>query len=181
MTARSTGRSRSGRTWQRPWRTRPPIRLSTGRLAVERDYETLLTRVRKPVNGYNCYGHVFASRRTALYNLTADDVEGILREDGYEEVRADADIRCDDVVVYCDACGPTHVGVITRLDQARQMPIVLSKFDDCSGEYEHPVDDHTWATLSSIVGRMTRRVYRPRARRPTKKTGWRERLAELRG
>ena len=61
------------------------------------------------------------------------------------------------------------LGIVGRRDVA----IVLSKFNEFSGEYEHRIDDARWA--EGIVGKLTRVIYRDRhtAPRPAIGDRWR--------
>jgi hypothetical protein len=134
---------------------------------------------RDPLAGYNCFGHVFALRRTALY---CPDVELILAEDGFGEIKDPEPVLVGDVVIYSDDSGPTHAAKVDRVDtlvsaQASQgtgVPIVLSKFDDVSGEYEHPIEDSRWHHTSVSVA-----VYRERKLPPRRKPGWRTAVSSL--
>lgn len=121
----------------------------SGRARAEARFSERFVRVRPPIAGYNCFGHVFAARRTILYDA---DVELILVEDGFAEI-AKRDMAPDDVVVYADDRGPIHVAKVLRREprvvQAGGSSghiewKVLSKFDDVSGEYEHWIDDSSW-------------------------------------
>lgn len=97
---------------------------------------------RPPTAGYNCFGHAFALRRTAIYDLDRTLLDTILDDDGYAEV-ADPDIEVGDIVMYFDDRGePFHAGEVIRREPlliglssaiASTVPIVLSKLDDISG------------------------------------------------
>ena len=129
-----------------------------------------LLKIRDPIAGYNCFGLVFASRRTVLLN---PDITLILLEDGYRELQNDEEVQIGDIVVYSDDRGPMHAAIVTRLEKtlyrAESSGItvwVLSKFEDCTGEYEHTIDNVSWNQWS-----VTHKVYRPRAQTPRKSTG----------
>ncbi|HEX4416712.1 MAG TPA: hypothetical protein VH165_02385 [Kofleriaceae bacterium] len=134
---------------------------------------------RPPTAGYNCFGHAFALRRTAIYDLDRTLLDTILDDDGYAEV-ADPDIEVGDIVMYFDDRGePFHAGEVIRREPlliglssaiASTVPIVLSKLDDISGEYEHKIDEALWPDLVE-----SRKVYRARQRVPRRK--WRDIVA----
>lgn len=100
-------------------------------------------RQRKPaISGYNCAGHVWANRRTCIY----EDSEWtkILEDDGY---RKTAHPMPDDVVLYADRqYGMLHVGRVVELregvtPQSPRIPWVVSKWNDWAGEAIHSVVD----------------------------------------
>jgi hypothetical protein len=115
-----------------------------------RKYELLLGRHgqhwvrRKPVTGvYNCAGHVWASRRTAI-------LEGafwgmVLEDDGYRRLGTGEQPMPGDLVIYRDSdskIGFLHVGMILTLEagiavESPRIPWVLSKWDSTSGEVMH--------------------------------------------
>lgn len=110
---------------------------------------------RKPPCGtYNCFGHVWASRRTAVYDQA--DIEVILDDDGYRRFVA-ADVpQCGDLALYYDPSERWiyHVGVISELRHLFSptgatlgfpVPWVLSKWDDASGEVLHQLEDVPWS------------------------------------
>jgi hypothetical protein len=98
-----------------------------------------------PVGGYNCLGHVWASRRTGIY----DDVEGqidlIFRDDGFRVLSVNESPLPGDLVAYWTAQADRrlflHVGMILELRGAEgteiSIPFVLSKFDATFGEVVH--------------------------------------------
>ncbi len=163
-------------------------RLSLGRQKEEARYVSIFKQVREPVAGYNCYGQVFASRRTGIYSV--DDfpidkiIEMVLAEDGFGEIAYD-DLRAGDVVVYSDEQGVDHVARIVGsaprasllVSDAEAQPtrsfLVRSKFDSVSGEYEHPLENTGWSST-----KMERRYYRDRHQTPVKK-GWRGIIARV--
>lgn len=111
--------------------------------------------VRKPPSGrYNCAGHVFANRRTALFGGGGgppfEELVGeVLKRDGYRRLGpAVADpALVSDVVLYWmpDVSRRTllHVGVVCELRKmvgvgdTPGVPHVLSKWDGGSGECFH--------------------------------------------
>ena len=99
---------------------------------------------RKPPCGvYNCYGMVFASRRTSI--LEDDQIADILSDDGYRKI-PEEEARVGDLVFYKDGkIGLLHVARVTRRDTTLATVIfALSKWDSTSGEDEHHVRHHCW-------------------------------------
>ena len=98
---------------------------------------------RKPPCGvYNCFGVVWASRRTAIYAEAL--IELILSDDCYRPVREDEDLRRGDLVLYrSQGHGILHVGQVIELRELeggqgqRPIPWVLSKLGDSLGEVVH--------------------------------------------
>lgn len=146
------------------------------------------TRRRPAIAGYNCFGMALAHRRTAITGLDGGllDVQRILDEDGYSVI-APAAAMAGDLVVYSDERDVTHVARVDRietvqlgLEAATRQTIVLSKFNDISGEFEHLLDDTSWADPAWHYGRVTYRVYRDRAQTP-RGPGWQAALISLGG
>lgn len=139
----------------------PTISVPLRRQRMEDEFRNTFHPVRPPIYGYNCFGHIFASRRTAIYK---PDINLILREDGFGLISEDQAAAAD-VVIYSDSAGPVHVGRITRItrtDRAQHVH-VLSKFDDCSGEYEHEIQDRRW---DQNPLQLTWKIYRERHQAP---------------
>lgn len=125
-------------------------------------------RLRKPACGlYNCYGHIWASRRTAIYDQPA--VELILREDGYRRLRPqESPINGDVLLYYVDAQynSMLHVGSVCELrrlalnnvEMGAPVPWILSKWDDSSGEVLHHVNDVPWQDGEFTIAFWTDRV-----------------------
>jgi hypothetical protein len=96
-----------------------------------------------PDGGYNCAGHVWASRRTCIYE--EHDWQLILNEDGYHETASPIP---GDLVIYVDATnGILHIGRIMEMrpgvgDASSQIPWVVSKWGDTTGEVYHWCYDH---------------------------------------
>ena len=118
--------------------------------AARRKYRLLLEKFgryweeRKPATGgYNCAGHVWASRRTAIFALEAWRL--ILRDDGYRRLSDSEEPSPGDLVLYVDRRdnGFLHVGEIleVRTWSGGKKPWVLSKWNSTSGEVMHWVDD----------------------------------------
>ena len=99
---------------------------------------------RKPVCGfYNCYGMVFASRRTIIEDDT--QIDDILRDDGFRPER-ESEVRCGDLVLYRERKDRTllHVAVVMRRDPTLGTMFALSKWNSFSGEDEHHIRHHCW-------------------------------------
>lgn len=166
----------------------PRLQLSKSRKMVEANYDRRWKTIRPPIAGYNCFGQVFAMRRTGIYDDENRGLVGlILSEDGFREIVNESDYAEGDVVLYSDERGFLHASRIvsfTKIQTAigfggpasdKRIPMVLSKFDDVSGEYEHPIGDMAWTTLEV----SSQRVFRDRDRDPVEPAGWRQRLSAL--
>ena len=108
---------------------------------------------RKPVTGvYNCAGHVWASRRTAI--LAKEDTEDtavwrlILEEDGYRRLPEGEHPCSGDLVLYFDREKGwyLHVGEVLWpqkgiAEGSPPIPLVLSKWNSVSGETIHSAFD----------------------------------------
>lgn len=98
-----------------------------------------------PVGRYNCAGHVWASRRTAVYDDDGE-IAQIWREDGYRQKGA-AELKPGDIVVFFHRNGGSpgrnfmHVAEIVELPENPRIPVVLSKFADWGGEIVHAMLD----------------------------------------
>lgn len=111
--------------------------------------------LRKAACGYyNCFGHVWAARRTAIYEQSG--VELIVRDDGYRFLASGEPPLHGDVAVYEDANHDSilHVGFVCelrRLSDPQGRPAgqpaiwVLSKWNDSAGEVLHHLNDVPWA------------------------------------
>jgi hypothetical protein len=94
---------------------------------------------------YNCFGLVWASRRTAIYEERS--VSQIIMEDGYRELRIEEQPQPGDVVVYLHLSGEIrntlHAAVILKLEQRGpgKVPLLLSKWNDSCGEDIHEIRD----------------------------------------
>lgn len=92
--------------------------------------------------GYNCYGMVFASRRTAILDDT--QIPDILADDRYCAIPANEAVS-GDLVFYRrrDDGLLLHSAVILRKDEMGSF-YCLSKWDSAMGEDEHHVLHHCW-------------------------------------
>lgn len=106
--------------------------------------------VRKPPTAiYNCFGQVWACRRTAVYDKFDEAVLRVRADDGYRIVGAQEIPLPGDVACYWEGTNPyrncIHLGVVAFLkERAGLSPsiFVLSKWDDMSGEVLHDSLDY---------------------------------------
>ena len=88
----------------------------------------------------NCYGLVFASRRTCVNYEDDSSILSILVDDEYRHINA-AECRVGDVVVYRNDEGEiTHVGMVAAERGIERDMLVLSQWG-ALGEYLHEVGD----------------------------------------
>jgi hypothetical protein len=81
---------------------------------------------RKPACGmYNCFGLVFASRRTAIYNEKSE-VAHILKDDEYRPVARRSDLRVGDVVLYRVGDDYVHSARVTKVETANELTSVYA-------------------------------------------------------
>jgi hypothetical protein len=110
-------------------------------------------RLRKPPTGiYNCFGHVWASRRTAIYEKFDDAVLRVREDDGYRTIDWERELpEVGDIACYWESVNPhrscQHLGMVVKVNprQQKDLPpfiVLLSKFDDTSGEVIHEATDH---------------------------------------
>jgi hypothetical protein len=107
---------------------------------------------RKPPTGiYNCFGHVWASRRTAVYEKFDEAVLKVREDDGYRTVDWERETPAvGDIACYWESVNPyrdcSHVGLVVSVQpQGKELPPViwiLSKWDDTTGEVVHEASDH---------------------------------------
>lgn len=116
-------------------------------------------------------------RRTGIFDEDGADIDRILYEDGYALV-PEEQAATGDVVLFSDERGYSHACRIDRHEPrvalmasfapdaptSSQVAVVLSKFDEFSGEYEHRIDDLRWA--NGIANKIERHVYRDRHETP---------------
>jgi len=97
---------------------------------------------------YNCAGHVWASRRTCIYETA--EWRKILEQDGYRKTNQPVS---DDLVLYwLEDNSLAHVARVCRLVDSglsRPTPHVISKWGDTGGEVFHLVSE----VPSAIRGR----------------------------
>lgn len=99
-----------------------------------------LARLRSTVQGYDCMGLVFATRRTVV---GTDQLPMILTEDEYHQIDS-SDLALGDVVVYkyAQENEATHVGLVSHFENLglSQVTFVISKWGS-GPEYVHPMDE----------------------------------------
>ncbi len=98
------------------------------------------------IGGYNCVGHVWASRRTGIFEQEQIDI--VFRDDGFRIVDETKElIHPGDLVAYwsTDHQHFLHIGLVVELRSAvgftTSIPWVLSKMDATSGEVLHHFRD----------------------------------------
>jgi hypothetical protein len=102
-------------------------------------------RVRKhPCGGYNCFGHVWASRRTAVYDDFDAQAQKVLADDGYRKLAEFEPPMTGDLVLYWSESPRQlhHIGAVAEMrdgpaTSSPTIPWVLSKIDDSLGEVLH--------------------------------------------
>lgn len=119
--------------------------------AVRKKFGQTWINRKGPCGGYNCYGMVFATRRTAIYDDDDEQIPDILKDDGYRQI-PEKDVRPGDIVLYRDRdpkLGLLHAALVMRRQEwegAIPVSFALSKWDDVCGEDEHNVRHHIWPT-----------------------------------
>lgn len=95
---------------------------------------------RSQASGYNCFGLVFAARRTCITDGNVVE-KVIFRDDGYRLV-PEADVMVGDVVAYRKVKGSPieHVAVVIGVDLMKAQIRALSQWGE-DGEYIHLVKD----------------------------------------
>lgn len=131
-------------------------------------------RLRKPATGiYNCFGHVWASRRTAVYDKFDEAVLKVKEDDGYRVIDLNHETpECGDIACYWEEINPynncLHVGRVAYLKRRDGLPpvvFVLSKWDDVSGEVLHDATDHGLTIINAKLEYWTDRPEPGLARR----------------
>jgi hypothetical protein len=129
---------------------------------------------RKPfTSGYNCAGHVWASRRTSIFEEAA--LRLIIEEDGYRPFNTASSAVPGDIVMYWNETTGgqrswLHTGVVWNLQPglitvsdrpqgqgANPIPWVLSKWDSWSGEWFHRYDDVPFPRDGLVIEFLTER------------------------
>jgi hypothetical protein len=99
---------------------------------------------------YNCHGHVFAARRTSIY----EDIEvtKILMDDRYRKLGDDERLKPDDILIYVwkekiiHAARVMEVGKLSNNPDSRTIvKRALSKWNDSWGEDFHGVSEVPFA------------------------------------
>jgi hypothetical protein len=99
---------------------------------------------RKPACGiYNCFGLVWASRRTAVYDEGA--ISQILKDDGYRQLLPGGTPQPGDIVLYRNSNSTMHAAIVMELRQLQpdgsMIPWVLSKWGNVFGEDFHAIQN----------------------------------------
>jgi hypothetical protein len=109
---------------------------------------------------YNCSGHVWASRRTAIYDQP--EIDKILNDDGYRTFRDGEQPALGDLILYYMGESFCHVGIVFELRSInlpglpvimpgvvphQPTPWILSKWDDTSGEVFHHWQHVPWPDI----------------------------------
>ena len=95
---------------------------------------------------YNCFGLIWAARRTGIYDLK--EIETILKDDGYRKLSEDEKPLYGDIALYLFPPPKVeiwHAGLVCELrgliDLDIAVPWVLSKFGPVYGEALHEAID----------------------------------------
>jgi hypothetical protein len=146
----ATSKNRRIPDWRR--RERAPAALQEAKRILTEGYPG--RRLRSLTATYNCIGMAFASRRTCI---EPDEVEMILRDDGYAPVETAAAVMPGDLVVYETETAPgeiSHVAVVVsndpNLQDGSSRIRVLSQWG-WDGEYLHDYQD-----VPPLLGRPVR-------------------------
>jgi len=89
-------------------------------------------------NHCNCHGWVFTGGK---FLLSGDEIEVILKENGYHEVR---EVHIGDVVLYRQNGGVSHTGLVRYVAEGQPV-LVESKWGNL-GVFLHPVDKSVYGT-----------------------------------
>ncbi len=118
---------------------------------IHSDYKQLRSehfqwKNRKPACGiYNCFGLVWANRRTSIYDET--EISKILTDDGYRRLENELYLWLGDIVLYLLPTGrmryTLHASIVLQLETVggATIPLVLSKWSDVFGEDIHALRD----------------------------------------
>jgi hypothetical protein len=133
----------------------PPNEMCIGRFDSLLKKRALWVLRKRPCGLYNCFGLIWASRRTSIYEQ--DQIEIILRDDGYRPLGDAESLHCGDLVIYYGRGGSDiwHVGKVMELRnlvvsgqdveaEPSRIPWVLSKWNDSAGEVLHHYTDVPW-------------------------------------
>jgi hypothetical protein len=117
----------------------PPCSLSIDTYKRQLADNTNWQERKKERGVYNCAGHVWATRRTAIEDN--ETFWQILREDEYVEIPSSEALVGDLVTYHWRSDEIMHVGSVCRLDSVGNLrvPYVLSKVGDYGGEVIHHI------------------------------------------
>lgn len=137
-----------------------PEPLPAGSVAEAQDmkakYPACIHRQTEVTAAYNCHGLTFAARRTQIFDPSA--VRMILKEDGYHQVAASAEVSAGDIVIYVDrpTGDITHSGIVVERGAGLpSIPKILSKWGACH-EVVHPVNFNPYMPASIEYWRIVR-------------------------
>lgn len=107
-----------------------------------------------PIPIYNCHGLTFASRRTRIFY--SDEIQKILADDGYTEVKID-EVKPGDIIVYYSGDGDVeHSGlVVSEPDKQLKIPYIVSKWG-CYREMFHWANDCPYTFMNAKYYRVTK-------------------------
>ena len=77
-----------------------------------------------PSYSYNCHGLTFAARRTRIWK--SGEIQKILTDDGYEEIKDFAQVMIGDIAIYMQGNEAIHSGLV--VEKADFQTRVLSKW-----------------------------------------------------
>ncbi|MCH7545281.1 MAG: hypothetical protein IID30_02615 [Planctomycetes bacterium] len=104
-----------------------------------------------PCGIYNCFGHVFATRRTSIYDDENMWIRLIQAEDGYRLIGPSDQAVVGDIALYLHKADLSflHVGRIVVADYTGDLPLikVLSKWNDTAGEDIHVIHDVPYPSM----------------------------------
>jgi hypothetical protein len=109
---------------------------------------------------YNCAGHIWASRRTSIYDQKYYEL--IIAEDKYRTLVADEKPKHGDIALYKCGSSILHVGMVSEIrfiDSSDNLgiPWILSKLNDGYGEILHHYCDVPWKDNDYQVSFLTER------------------------
>ncbi|OPX20053.1 MAG: hypothetical protein BZ151_05910 [Desulfobacca sp. 4484_104] len=130
--------TRAGRNVENSQSCEPDVLTRERYDLLRRKYYSWINR--KPACGvYNCFGLVWASRRTAIYDES--ELSKILTDDGYRRLATEEQIQHGDVILYRLDGNTLHAAMALELRQLQlessKMPWVLSKWGNVFGEDIH--------------------------------------------
>ena len=104
---------------------------------LEKKYPSFKLRS-KPSGMYNCFGLVFASRRTTVEDLS--EIPKILAEDNYVEIKNHKEVLPGDIVLYKTEDDIPHAGIVVSRPNGFGYPLICSKWG-VWGEVLHYAND----------------------------------------
>jgi hypothetical protein len=138
--ARATTDRGTALVLREPVTPRGPNELSASEDKVLRDanVRNLVIRRTAPNDASNCHGWVFTGGK---FYLSPDDVEAILKENGYQEVHQPLP---GDLIVYRQGGAVSHTAIVRYVTEGRQ-PFVEGKWGSL-GVYEHLANESCYGT-----------------------------------